>query len=318
MTVAANDPTMPGTTVSLRPQFEGANVGPWIGFKHVNYMVEEAILAHFRNQGLDVRSLYADDGLCFEIVDIDTRIIRGLRLEDELAFHINPSDRAPAPELAFDVVIQDESGVGKPIKMAISKVVVLLRRDSRWPAPAGKPALQAVDTIVRSKPQSGFGSTCSALDAHNPGSTDTGQNSFSWKMRIPYFYCHFTERLQMSGYLRVMEEAVDRLLADRGVSIRSILEEHQLIPAVPRSRIIMVGEAYMEEELHTILTIDQIFKDLTFTATMESYVMREGKVVNTAVGAITHGYARLDGRASWTLANLNDRLRTALAGNAQN
>jgi hypothetical protein len=45
-----------------------------------------------------------------------------------------------------------------------------------------------------------------------------GRNAYAWKWRIPYFYCHFTERMQMSGYLRQMEEVVDLFLADRGVS----------------------------------------------------------------------------------------------------
>lgn len=317
MTVIATGPTQFETVVSLRPQFEGANVGPWIGFKHVNYMVEEAVLTHFRHQGHDVRTLYADYGLCLELVDIDTRIIRALRLEDEFSFHVSPSDRATGPELAFDVVVQDDHAEGKSTRMAIAKVTVLLRRDSRWPAPKSTPPLGAVDRIVRTKPQSGFGSGRNGPSIRDVENLVSGRNAFAWKMRIPYFYCHFTERLQMSGYLRVMEEVVDRLLTDRAVSIRSLLDEHQLIPAVPRSRISMLEEAYMEEDLHTVLVIDQVFKDLTFTATMECYVVREGVLVTTAVGAITHGYARLDGRASWSLARLDDRLRTALAGGSR-
>lgn len=321
MTVIDTGSTEVETVVPLRPQFEGANVGPWIGFKHVNYMVEEAVLAHFRQQGRDVRSLYADHGLCLEIVEIDTRIIRALRLEDEFNFHVSPSGRATGAELAFDVVVHDDQEATKATRMVVAKVTVMLRRDTRWPVPKDTPPPgttgDAVDRIVRPKPQSGFGSGRIGPPARSVDNLVSGRNALVWKMRVPYFYCHFTERLQMSGYLRVMEEVVDRFLTDRGVSIRSLLDESQLIPAVPRSRISMLEEAYMDEDLHTVLVIDQVFKDLTFTATMECYVVREGELVITAVGAITHGYARLDGRASWSLARLDDRLRTALAGVGQ-
>ena len=34
----------------MRPRYEGANICTWIGFKHVNYLVEEAVLAHFRSR----------------------------------------------------------------------------------------------------------------------------------------------------------------------------------------------------------------------------------------------------------------------------
>ena len=39
------------TTTQLRPRYEGSNICTWIGFKHVNYLVEEAVLEHFRQLG---------------------------------------------------------------------------------------------------------------------------------------------------------------------------------------------------------------------------------------------------------------------------
>ncbi|MEU0504548.1 thioesterase family protein [Nocardia sp. NPDC005998] len=305
----------PGTQVELRPRYEGANIGPWIGFKHVNYLVEEALIAHFRRLGNDVRSLYADHGLCWEIVDIDTRIIHVFNLDEAVRLIVR-SRAANDGELTYEVVIVGDRD-GDEIKLARSRVSVVLREDSRWASPRAAAAPELASAVVpeirRSAPASGFGSPpASGLPTDVAGLTQ-GRNGFAWTFRIPYFYCHFTERLQMSGYLRIMEDAVDRFLADRGVSIRMLLDDQQLIPVVPRSRITMLDEAYMEEDLHVVLVVDDVFKNLTFTVGMECYVQRGQTLVNVAAGAITHGYARLEDRASWGLSDLDERLCRALA-----
>ncbi|MER6878127.1 hypothetical protein ABT279_49065, partial [Amycolatopsis sp. NPDC000673] len=151
-------------------------------------------------------------------------------------------------------------------------------------------------------------------DAEPAEALRAGRNAFVWRHRIPYFYCHFAERLQMSGYLRIMEEVVDLFLADRGVSIKTLLDRQRLIPAVPHSRITLLDEAYMEEDLYTVFAVEQVFKRLTFTSRMDSYVLRDGVLVQTATGRITHGYAELAGRREWGLVDFDDVLLGALAG----
>lgn len=303
------------TEVALRPSYEGANIGPWIGFKHVNYMIEEAVITHYRKAGHDVRTAYADYGLCWEIVDIDTRIIHVFNLDEAVRLQVRSAAQQSDGEYAVDVVVHGDRQ-GESVKLARSKVVVALRKDSRWltatePLPP-ELAAAAVARIERPAPATGFGALPPGeLPADIAGLT-AGRNAFVWKLRIPYFYCHFTERLQMSGYLRIMEEVVDRFLADRGVSIRTLLDDKQLIPAVPRSRVSMVDEVYMEEELYTVFVVEEVFKDLTFTARMEGYVIRDGALVNVAVGAITHGYAMLEDRSRWGLSTLDPRLCRAL------
>ena len=56
------------TTATLRPRYEGSNISTWIGFKHINYLVEEAVLEHFRASGLPARGLYEAHGLGLDIV----------------------------------------------------------------------------------------------------------------------------------------------------------------------------------------------------------------------------------------------------------
>ncbi|MFI6433729.1 hypothetical protein [Rhodococcus oryzae] len=304
------------TEIELRPGYEGANIGPWIGFKHVNYLVEEAVLNHFRVTGSDVRSLYVDGGLCWEIVDIDTRIIHVFNLDETVRLRVRPVASPSGGEHTFEVLILG-GRLGEDVRLARSRVSVSLRLDSRWASAraAVSPALETavVSRIRRQAPAAGFGAMPSDDIPTDVSLLTEGRNAFQWTLRVPYFYCHFTERLQMSGYLRIMEEVVDRFLADRGVSIRSLLDDKQLIPAVPRSRISMLDEVYMEEDLHIVFVVDDVFKNLTFTARMECYVVRDGALVNVAVGAITHGYAMLEDRGRWGLSKLDERLCRALS-----
>lgn len=141
-----------------------------------------------------------------------------------------------------------------------------------------------------------------------------GQNAFGWKWRIPYPYCHFSERLQMSGYLRQMEEVVDLFLADRGISVRTLLDERRWIPACPHSRIQILDEALMEEDLYTVYTVENVFKDFTYTSRMDCYVVRDGKLVLTATGRVTHGYAEIENRRDWKLVAFDERVSKALRG----
>ncbi|MFJ1828214.1 hypothetical protein ACIOG9_26570, partial [Streptomyces sp. NPDC088178] len=63
------------STLEIRPRYEGSNICTWIGFKHVNYLVEEAVLNHLRQAGIAPGAIYETYGLCTDIVDIDTRIL---------------------------------------------------------------------------------------------------------------------------------------------------------------------------------------------------------------------------------------------------
>jgi acyl-CoA thioesterase FadM len=303
------------TDVELRAGYEGANIGPWIGFKHVNYLVEQAAISHFRTTGHDVRSLYVDNGVCWEVVDIDTRIIHVVNVDEKVRLEVSAVP-APSGEHRFDVAVLGDRQGGL-VKLARSHVSVALREDSRWTTRATAVAPELTSAVVprirRPAPAAGFGSGPADGIPADMARLTSGRNAFTWTLRIPYFYCHFTERLQMSGYLRIMEELVDKFLADRGVSIRTLLDDKQLIPVVPRSRISMLNEVYMEEDLHAVLVVDQVFKNLTFTAAMECYVQRDRDLLNVAVGAITHGFAMLQDRGSWELTTLDNRLCKALA-----
>jgi acyl-CoA thioesterase FadM len=302
------------TTVSrLRPRYEGSNICTWIGFKHVNYLVEEAVLDHLRQLGVAPGALYETYGLCADIVEIDTRIMRAFHIDDVAIVAVRPDPRARG--LAFAITAYREAD--PDVKAVTSKVRVVLRLDPRGGSAEPVPAeLQPyVVPTLAGRPGAAItlpddpdieGAIVDRLTAES--------NTFAFKFRIPYFYCHFTERLQMSGYLRLMEDAVDRFLASRGVSIKTLLDEQNWIPVVPHSGIEILDEALMEEDLYVAFTVEDVFKDLTYTARMDCYVPRGGGLVPVATGRITHGYAVIENRQDWKVVNFDDRLSSALAG----
>jgi acyl-CoA thioesterase FadM len=139
-------------------------------------------------------------------------------------------------------------------------------------------------------------------------------NGIVWRWRVPYFYCHFSERMQHSGYLRVMEEVVDLFLGQRGISIRTMLAGRRWIPVVPNARVRILAPAYMEEELVTVFTVEQVFKNLLYTARMDCYVRRAGQLLPTATGRITHGYAEVVDRRTWRHVPFDEETLAALGG----
>ncbi|WP_323181617.1 hypothetical protein [Streptomyces sp. NBC_00572] len=307
------------TTVRLRPRFEGSNICTWIGFKHVNYLVEEAVLEHFRRGGWAAGMLYEDYGLCVDIVDINARILSATHIDDDVTAQVVPEEQPVDGEMALSVTLHVDGPT--PVKTVAAKVRVALRVDPRGGGAAPVPAPVepfAVDRIARSA------LVQVPLAAAPPAKAEDGEallaeltghsNAYGWKWRVPYFYCHFTERLQMSGYLRLMEEAVDLFLEDRGISIKRLLDEQDWIPVVPQNSVSMLEEVGMEEELYTVLTVENVFKRLTYTARMDCYVLRDGVPVHTATGRITHGYAKIESRHDWSLAEFDDRMIRGLNG----
>jgi acyl-CoA thioesterase FadM len=290
MTIPATAAAHVATVTTLRPRYEGANIGTWVGFKHLNYLVEEAVLAHLRQHDLGPGMLFDSHGLCVELVGMDTRILRAVRIDDVVHAVVTPVDGDGAT-LDLKVVLRVDG-----VRSVSATARVVLRHDAGDPVPADLAPYTVADLAEVAPP-------------HDP---PAGTNTFTRASRIPYFHCHFTTRLQLSGYLRLMEETIEEFLADRGVSVGTLLADQGWIPAVPRSSVTVLAEAAMEEELHTVLTVEEVFKRLTFTARLDWHVVRGGVAVPVGTGRITHGYAAIGGRSDWGLVSFDDRLVRAL------
>ncbi|MDC8758949.1 hypothetical protein [Janthinobacterium fluminis] len=313
------------TTVLLRPRFEGSNICTWIGFKHVMYVVEEAVLDHFRQHGLVPRELYEEHGLCLEVIDSSVRILHALHMDDQVEVRIEPKTKAGAKEITVAVTLTVERE-GKPVKALTGKVLLMLRQDDsqitggagavaphflqEHSAPTLRRAGHAVLPLDQSVSRERAAVAPDVLKALGADSS----NSFVWKWHVPYFYCHYNDRMQHNGYLRLMEEVVDLFLAERGISIRSLLEDNKWIPVVPTARVEIVDEARMEETIYTVYTVEEIFKDTTYRSRMDCYVERNGALVKTATGSIVHGYAVIENRKDWSLVQFDQRTIDALSG----
>jgi acyl-CoA thioesterase FadM len=319
-------------TVQARPRYEGSNICTWIGFKHVMYLIEEAVLEAVRQSTPGAQALFEADGLGVDIVDSDARILTALHIDDVARTEVTRQSDDGSGELAFRTVTWLDRPGRSPQKAVTAKVRVVLRRVTEPPAAPPTPAELAAATVpeiqrapASAPPRPSFGTptdqTGGVIGRGVVGAADqtarslgAGSNALVWKWRIPYFYCHFTERIQHSGYLRIMEEVVDLFLADRGISIRRMLDDQKWIPVVPQARVEILREALMEEELYTVFTVEDVFKDLTYTARMDCYVLRGDELVQTATGRITHGYALILDRHAWEVVPFDERTLAALRG----
>ena len=94
-----------------------------------------------------------------------------------------------------------------------------------------------------------------------------------------------------------------------------MLESRRWIPVVPTARLEILAEALMEETIYTVYTVESIYKDVTYTSRMDCYVPRNGALLHTATGQITHGYAEILNRRDWALVNFDQYTLAALGGN---
>lgn len=334
MTIAVQD--IKSTIVEQYPRFEGANIIDGIGFKHVMYLAEEAVLQHFRNKGLSAGKLYWDHGLCFEVVQSSVVIRRALRIDELVSIEVKPQIDSGEKEQTFSIQMFVEQK-GKKFKSVTGKLKVLFRQDRKETVQANPPieiASQIVSEISRSTKQTGTGSKViqEAETRVNKGFTQgrgllnpddeliakvvsKEANTFVWKWYIPYFYCHFTKWLQHSGYIRLVEEVVDLFLAARGISIRTMLDSRQWIPIVSKAEVEILQEAFMEETIYVVYTVEEIFKDITYTSKVDFYVSRDGQLIQTAKGSITHGYVKLtEGSSNIEMVYFDKKTLNALKG----
>ncbi len=311
------------TTVELSPGYEGANIGTIIGFKHVNYLVEKAVIEHFRRCGLPVGRLYEEHGLGFDVVHVDSRLQTALVVDDVASVEVVPTTGDEARELSFKVTLTVERD-GAPKKAVASKVRALLRYDEndvrmlrRLPVPEGLEPF-VTERIGGAEPGPVVPPVEGGLISGGSSESDAvldslleGKNAYGWKFRIPYPFVHFFDRLQMSGYLRLMEEAKHRFVDARGLSIRTLLQEKNWIPAVTHSRVTLLDEAHLEEDLYVVYTVEDIFKNLLYTSRLDTYVVRDGHLVQTSAGTITHAYGIVENGREGRLVTFDDRVLRA-------
>jgi acyl-CoA thioesterase FadM len=300
MTVTVS--SVPATVLSGRPGYEGANIRTWIGFKHFIYLAEQAVLQWLIDQGTGARDLFLGHGLGFEIVDCSVQLPAVLEIDDRVIAEVTGTGPVLAVELSVD---RD----GQRVTVLRGKLRVALVPEAAAPVHRPAPAALAALEIPA------LAGAASAEDAAQ--ALAVGSASFLWSWRAPYFYCHYSDRVQHSGFVRCLEEVVDRFLADRGISVGRMLRERSWIPVVSRARIQLIEPAHMEETIHTTFTVTDILRGVMFDGRMDCFVKRGDEVIRVATAKILHGYAIAAGEGAGGLAELDAGVVAALTGSAR-
>jgi acyl-CoA thioesterase FadM len=297
------------TTLICRPRYEGANIRTWIGFKQFMLLAEEAVLAWFRERGLGPQHLYHEHGLGLEVVDSSVQLPALLEVDDEV--HAEVTERAPG---GFSVTGSVTRAGATVVVMRANLAVALVREHAGAVAPGAVAGLAAADVAAaRTVAEPGDVPLGPGQDVGS-ALAPRGSGAYLWSWRVPYFACHFSDRVQHSAYVRALEEVVDRFLFDRGISIRTMLATRAWIPVVSRARVQLVADACMEEVVHTVFTVTDVLKRSAYDARMDCYVERDGWLRRCATARILHGYALSRGEGAGRLVDLDDGTVAALTG----
>ncbi|MEU1969553.1 thioesterase [Micromonospora sediminicola] len=304
------DTTDTTATIVARPSYEGANIRTWVGFKHFMYLVEGAVLQWLRDQGTSSRQLYLDHGLGVELIDCSVQLPAVLELDDEVHATVTPGH---GNRLAVVMTVARE---GREVTICRARVTIALVKEraasAHRPAPA---ALKHLEVDDLSQAASSKAATLTLAPGQSVQSAVAAEHpSHLWSWRIPYFYCHFSDRIQHSGVVRALEEVVDRFLHDRGISVATLLNQRSWIPVVSRARVRLIAPAHMEETLHVVFHVTDILRDVMFEGRMTCYVQRGDTLVTVASADILHGYAIAAGPGAGGLAQLDSEVIEALTG----
>ncbi len=299
------------TSVTLRPRREGANMGTWIGFKHLLYLVEEATVQWFRERGYGPHRLYHDHALGLEIAEVSARFIAAVDLDDEVTAEVGVTRPG-----RLSVVLSLPRDNARITALRANATVVLVRDAGGRTGAAGLP--DDLAQFVTDDAAPAPGPPRPEVDA--PDGRDVrdvlappGSGVFYWPWTARYFHCHLYDRLQHSAYIRGLEELVDRFLADRGLPIGSVLRLRDWIPVVSSVRVRVFEVARVDELIHTTFAVGDIIRGRTYEGRMECHVQRRGSLVRVAAATITHGYVPAHERTVRAV-EFDDEVQAALTG----
>ncbi len=288
------------TTCALRPRYAGANIRTWIGFKHFMSMAEEAVLTWFRERELGPQHLYHTYGLGLTVVDSSALLPAVLDIDDEVEAQVSRLESG-----RFGVrltVVRD----GRTVTALRGKITVALVDEEGAGGAEALPRFLAPLVVP------------TAAAAAQPDPPPPADDAHSWLWRARYFHCHYSDRVQHGSHVQVLEEAVDRFLADRGLSVPRLLAERAWIPVVSRARVRLIADAHMDEEIRTTFTVSDVVKDRAFDGRMDSFAVSRGDAAprHVATARILHGYAISAGEGAGALAELDAETVKALTGTA--
>jgi acyl-CoA thioesterase FadM len=289
----------------MRPRYEGANIRTWIGFKHLMYLAEDALLTWFRDQGFGPQRLLHEYGAGLELIDMSAQLPSLVEIDDQILGEV----RVTGPGTFAVQLRACRDGTSPTVLNGKARFVLV-------PDPLGADRSSLPLHLAPLRLDDASRDSDDLAMATDPESTLRAAHpeAFYWAWQARYFHCHCSGRVQHSAYLRALEEVVDRFLAARGLPIGRMLSERGLIPVVSRANVQSGAPAFMDETVHTIFRIDDILKSTAYDGRMDCYVQRQETLTHVAGGRILHGYAISRGPDAGRLAPLDAAIVDALVG----
>ncbi|MFJ4650570.1 hypothetical protein ACIP5Y_04745 [Nocardia sp. NPDC088792] len=280
---------------------EGANIRTWIGFKHFEYVVSDAIREYLTASGVDARQLIIDGG-AFEVVASRVALTSVIELGDRLTVRIVELIRVAADRLSAIVEIDNLRSAQRALKGRYQILLTAPADDAGRFAPVLE-TLAEGPLAVAAKPRGG---TLSGPET--PAAADV----FAHEWVVPYYYCERSEVLSYRGYVRTVETVVDEYLAHVGLAIPGLLAERAWIPVVAKYSFEILAPAPMGVRVRTFFKIEDVVGDAVFNASWATFAEQPAGWVCTARGEIQHGYAISRGAAAGSLARLDEATIKAL------
>ncbi|WP_280444150.1 thioesterase family protein [Nocardia brasiliensis] len=302
-----------GTTTSYvgGPRFNGANIDKYIGFKNFMFLVEDALLHHFRDKGFGPEHLYVTHGVGLELVEISTRLTNTMTLDDRIEAVVEAVEPRRGPGITAKVRLDAIRATGR-VQVAGSKVraVLVTEPDGNAiepvPADLARVVVPEVASISEDAPET-------VPMSADLVATLAPENGFLWELRIPYYFCHWYTRMQSNAYVRILEEGTDRFLAHVGLGITDLLAERDWIPVVSRARVRMHADAFMGETMYISYVVHDIVRDIAYDSTLSCWVRRGDELVKVATLDILHGWALARGPERFQqMVLLDDEVQRAL------
>lgn len=293
-------------TIQLRPKIEGANVENYMGFKHLTYLMEEAIHQFFRDNLISANRLYFEFGSIFLIKFLKIEILKAVNIDDLLNITITNIDKDRNLTYKIKATSNEDPSITffrGEIKLQITPPTKnsdlldqnIIAINNKYEPLSIYKNIEVVDDPI------------ATLKSKNEYS-----NSYILKKRIPYFYCNYTRLLQHSGYERIIEEVVDLFLEDRNISIKKMLDTRQWIPVVSKSQIEIMNHVNLEDYLYITYTVSNILIDSIYEAELDFFICVESKLVQVAKASITHGYTSLKNSEKPELVKFDQETLNAL------
>lgn len=270
--------------IGMFPKNEGANVENYIGFKHMTYLMEEAVISFLRDLYLSPNILYKKYGIKIIIKSLSIDILKAMNIDDFIEIDICTSMAINE----FVVKAYDNNRISF-FKGKVGIDIELTNKNVELET-LPKKVTDFLNGILETKTKESF---IEKSIENNPISDlkMLYKSAFIYSKRIPYYYCNYTKELHHSGYERIIEEAVDLFLEHKNLSIKSMLDKKSWIPVVSKSKVYLLNKVEIEDIVYIVFNVKNILFNRLYEAEIIFFKVIDNKLQEVAHGEISHGYS---------------------------